>query len=197
MQPSSSIKTRRRGAGLDEAIIEAAWAELVEHGYAGLTMETVATRARTSRSVLARRWDGKAALAIAAIRHQLAKHPLNVPDRGSIRKELLEYLDRLSDLAPLLGVIFSVSLNGVFSETYASPQALRQALNEGRVDNLGLILRRAVERHEIDPAKLAAPIETLLNDLIRHHVLMNRSAPSKSLRAAWVDKIFLPLVQPD
>ena len=197
MPSSSSIKTRRRGAELDEAIIDAAWAELAEHGYAGLTMETVANRACTSRSVLARRWDGKAALAVAAIRHQLSKHPLNVPDRGNLREELLEYLDRLSDLAPISGVVFSVALNGAFRETYASRQALRQALRDGRPDNLGLILRRAVERHEIDPAKLVAPIETLLNDLIRHYVVMHRSAPPKDLRVAWVDAIFLPLVRPD
>ncbi|TEA77740.1 TetR/AcrR family transcriptional regulator [Allopusillimonas ginsengisoli] len=195
MQSSSSTKTRRRGPELDEAIIEAAWAELAEHGYAGLTMETVATRARTSRSVLARRWNGKALLAIAAIQWQLAKHPLDVPDRGSVRKELLEYLDRLSDLIPFLDVVFSVSLNKAFRETYASPQALRKALNEGRPPDLGVILSRGVARGEIDPAKLIAPIESLLSDLIRHHVLMNRSAPSKRLRANWVDAIFLPLVR--
>jgi len=197
MQSSSSTKTRRRGPELDEAIIDAAWAELAEHGYAGLTMEIVATRARTSRSVLARRWDGKAALAIAAIQSKLAKYPLDVPDRGSVRKELLEYLDRLSDLAPVFDVVLSVSLNEAFRESYASPNEMRQALNNGRFSSLDTILRRGVERGEVDPSKLIAPIESLLTDLTRHHVLMNRSAPPKGLCVAWVDAIFLPLVRPD
>lgn len=195
MRTSSTVKTRRRGADLERAIIEVAWAELLDRGYAGLTMEAVAAGALTSRSVLARRWDGKAALALAAIRHQLAKHPLAVPDRGNLRTELLEYLDRVSDLAAIIGAIYSLLSNGAFSETYASPQELRQALNGDRTDSLALILRRAADRHEIDPAKLSPPIETLLNDLIRHHILMNKSAPPKDLRAAWVDAIFLPLVR--
>ena len=53
---------RHRGAELEHAILEAAWLELEERGYAGLTMEAVAERSGTSRTVLARRWDGKAAL---------------------------------------------------------------------------------------------------------------------------------------
>ena len=35
---------RRRGADLEQAILEAAWFELSARGYAGLTMEAVAER---------------------------------------------------------------------------------------------------------------------------------------------------------
>ena len=38
-------QTRRRGPGLEAAILEAAWEELTEAGYAALTMESVAARA--------------------------------------------------------------------------------------------------------------------------------------------------------
>jgi len=53
---------RRRGAALEAAILDAAWAELVAAGYAGLTMEAVAARAQTSRPVISRRWPDRAAI---------------------------------------------------------------------------------------------------------------------------------------
>ncbi len=47
-----AVQNRRRGTALENAILDAAWAELVEHGYADMTLESVAKRAGTSRPVL-------------------------------------------------------------------------------------------------------------------------------------------------
>ncbi|MBR0646616.1 TetR/AcrR family transcriptional regulator [Plastoroseomonas hellenica] len=189
------MKSRRRGASLEEAILEAAWAELVEHGYAGLTMEGVAARAATSRPVVSRRWEGKAALAIAAIRLQREKHPLDVADRGDLRAELLEFLERASALAMATAAIFTLFTSEYFRETASTPQDLRALLTAGNRGTLAAILDRAVQRGEIAPAKLAPPVGTLLGDLFRHHAIMTFSAPPPELRAAWVDDIFLPLVR--
>ena len=38
---------RRRGKALEDAVLDAAWSELLDGGYASLTMEAVAARART------------------------------------------------------------------------------------------------------------------------------------------------------
>jgi AcrR family transcriptional regulator len=46
---------RRRGKALEDAVLDAAWSELLDAGYARFTMETVAARAHTSRPVLYRR----------------------------------------------------------------------------------------------------------------------------------------------
>ena len=46
---------RRRGIALEEALLDAAWAELTERGYDGFTIDAVAARAGTSRAVLYRR----------------------------------------------------------------------------------------------------------------------------------------------
>src|SRR5690606_25182161 len=97
--------------------------------------------------------------------------------------------------APTLLTVFSLLSSDAFRESYASANELRRALTTGKTSQLASILRRAVDRQEIDPAKLVAPIDTLLIDLIRHHVLMNRKAPPRKLCAAWVDTIFLPLVR--
>jgi AcrR family transcriptional regulator len=44
---------------LEQALLDAAWAQLVEQGYATFTMDAVAARAGTSRAVLYRRWSDK------------------------------------------------------------------------------------------------------------------------------------------
>ena len=67
---------RRRGADLENAILDAAWAEIGEKGYAGLTMENTAARAGTSRPVLSRRWSSVLALATAAIQRELGAMPV-------------------------------------------------------------------------------------------------------------------------
>jgi AcrR family transcriptional regulator len=186
---------RRRGAELENAILDAAWLELAERGYAGLTMEAVAERAGTSRPVLARRWEAKAPLAIAAIRRQLAKYPMDVPDRGDLRTELLEFLKRAADRSTGIAATFTLFLSEYFSETPATPQDLRASLVQGEGGPFAAILERAVARGEIDPKKLAPPVVSLLSDLFRHHVIMNFSAPPPALRKAWVDTVFLPLVR--
>jgi AcrR family transcriptional regulator len=186
---------RRRGADLEHAILEAAWFELAERGYSGLTMEAVAEKAGTSRPVLARRWDGRAPLAVAAIRQQMAKHPLEVPDRGNLRTELLEFLDRVSDRASEIAVAFTLFSSEYFTESRSVPKDLRAALIQGKVQPLSVILERAVERGEVDPKRLIPPVASLLSDLFRHHVIMNFSVPPPALRKAWVDTVFLPLVR--
>ena len=195
MTTVKSVKTRRRGARLEQAIIEVAWERLVEHGYTSLTMEMVASAAHTSRSVLARRWNSKAALVLAAIEYQLSQHPLQVPDRGDVRAELLEYLQRLGTLTPIMATIVTLLANEMFRKAYATPEDVRRALTAGRTDNLAVILERAVARGEVDPDKLIPPVRALIRDLMRQHVMMHRAAPSEQLFTAWVDAIFLPLVR--
>ena len=45
-------RQRRRGEELETALLAAAWDELVEAGFARLTMESVAARAKTGVAVL-------------------------------------------------------------------------------------------------------------------------------------------------
>lgn len=195
METTTTTKQRRRGVELEQSILESAWTELVDRGYPGLTMENVASRAGTSRSVLARRWDDKFSLAISTIRHQKEKYPLEVTDRGDLRAELLEYLNCLSKRATMISVVVSLLFSECFQTPHSPPEDLRAALIEGEKNVLSAIYQRAVERGEIDPGKLNPPVERLLVDLFRHHAIMTLSAPSPALRKTWVDTIFLPIVR--
>ncbi|QEH35199.1 Bacterial regulatory protein, tetR family [Aquisphaera giovannonii] len=185
---------RRRGADLEGAILDVAWDELNERGYAALTMDAVATRAGTSRSVLARRWDGRAALAIAALRRRMADYPVDVPDRGDVRSELVEMLDLAARRATAMAQAFALFSTEYYRDEGGTPDDLRATLLAGEADTLTRILERGVARGEIDPHKLTPPIASLLPNLFRHHALTTWSAPDADLRAAWIDTIFLPLV---
>ena len=80
--PTSVAATRRRGQKLEAALLEAAWDELTAAGYAAFTIEGVATRAKTSRAVIYRRWPSRPELVVAAHWHHSASAQEEVPDTG-------------------------------------------------------------------------------------------------------------------
>src|SRR5215831_21356417 len=95
-EQSQRTRQRRRGEELEAALLDAAWQELVETGFARLTMESVAARAKTGVAVLYRRWSNKDDLVIAAIRHYGNTHPVEIPDTGSLRDDMIALLSGAS-----------------------------------------------------------------------------------------------------
>ncbi len=88
MDLTADSTTRRRGAELEDAILDAAWLQLIGNGYSAFTFEAVAARAGTSRPVLYRRWKDREQLMIATIRHERAKDPIEIPDTGDLRDDV-------------------------------------------------------------------------------------------------------------
>ncbi|MDT7598911.1 MAG: hypothetical protein QOK26_988, partial [Pseudonocardiales bacterium] len=81
---------RRRGDALTAAIFDATLTELADVGYAELTMERVAGRARASKGSLYRRWSNRAELVVDAM-HHARPHYIEPPDTGRVRDDLLGY----------------------------------------------------------------------------------------------------------
>lgn len=189
------MKERRRGADLETAILNTAWAELVERGYGALTMESVAARAGTSRPVLSRRWGSREELALAAIRQELLRHPLEVPPGDNVRQELLAMLEQDAARADAVAASVVVIFTAYSAATGTSAQAFRDQLVSREADVLDEILARGVARGEIDARKLTPAVSTVLVELFRHHIMMHLEAPGAELRRAWVDEVFLPLVR--
>lgn len=188
--------TRRRGAKLEAALLQAAWDELTAVGYAALTMEGVAARARTGRAVLYRRWPSRSELVLAASRRHAAIDSMAVPDTGSLREDLLELLRHLSERAGEIAGIFSFLIADSFSETGLSLSALRErALADMPKTGSMLIIERAVARGEIDPSRLSPRICALPADLVRHDLIMTQAPVPDATLVEIVDRIFLPLVR--
>lgn len=182
---------RRRGATLDAAILDAAWAELSSCGYTDFTFESVARRAATSRTVIYRRWDTRIGLATAAIAHHLRQNPLSVPDLGNVREELCLLLRRFADRAPprLTRLLFEMGDDMV----RANDSFLHERFREHPLSG---IVARAVERGEIDPARLSPRVLKVPASLVVHEIVVTARPITDDAIAEIVDQIFLPLVRP-
>lgn len=188
---------RRRGRLLEDAILDAAWAQLEADGYAGFTIEAVAERAGTSRPVIYRRWGDKDELVGAAIAHGLRWEPLAVEDTGSLREDLIELLHRANEARASLLPLFSVLIGSYFGSSGVTFADLRTRLIGGRTRfGIDEILDRGIARGEVDPARLTPRVKAVAFDLFRHDLLMTMKPVTDAEIAGIVDEVFLPLVRP-
>lgn len=65
--PASPPRGRPRSSAADAAILDATRELLAEHGWSGLTIEGVATRAGVAKTTVYRRFDSRTDLAVAAV----------------------------------------------------------------------------------------------------------------------------------
>jgi len=191
---NDSKQTRRRGAELESAILDAAWEQLIAEGYGHFTVDTVAARARTSKPVLYRRWKTREDMLRATVRHRGAAESRPVPDTGTLRGDLLALLtDANTDRNPMAALVSSM-LGSYYNKTGPSPAELRAEFRGQRGSVVEEVVNRAVERGEADPARLTPRIIDLPFDLFRHEMVMTlKPVPDHVLRQI-VDDIFIPLV---
>lgn len=187
-------QTRRRGAALEEAILQAAADELTESGYAGLTMDKVAARAGTNKNAIYRRWPSRLALGIAAYKQLATTVPL--PDTGGLRGDVLELLRQAnrhwsSPLGAILRELFAAA--GGTSELVAQ---LQDQSGDAAAAPWLTILGRAVARGEAEPEALHPRVATLPIVLLRNEFVV-RGAPTAPdhVLVEIVDEVYLPLVR--
>lgn len=189
---------RRRGSELETALLEAAWQELVEVGYARLTMESTASRAHTGVAVLYRRWANKDELVLAALEHHRHTHPVDAPDTGSLRGDLLAELTALSEaLAGYFAITVATFFSGLMASTgLDSPARARERLMAAHpAPGLRPLYQRAHDRGEIDAARVPSAVLAMPFDLVRQDLLMDlEPLPAARIRSI-VDELFLPLVR--
>jgi AcrR family transcriptional regulator len=186
-------RQRRRGEELEGALLEAAWDELVAVGFAKLTMESVAARARTGVAVLYRRWPRKDDLVVAAMGHYGATHPVDIPDTGSLRGDMLAFLANISDGRVGFTAIVSSVFAGLLADSGLTPAEVRNQILADRPLWSDEIFRRAHERGEIDLDRLPPAILTMPFDLVRHDILMTMKPLPPERITSIVDDLFLPL----
>lgn len=191
---TSTKPQRRRGAALEEALLDAAWAELSEKGYDAFTIESVAERASTSRAVVYRRWPSKPDLVMAALAHSGFRLRTRIPDTGSLRDDMIGLLRASNRNRAPIAVLMSARLGAFYAETGRSFADLRETYVSGRTTALDALLNRAVERGEVDPAKLTPRVRNVAFDLYRHELLMTNQPVADDVIVSIVDEIFMPLV---
>ena len=190
-------RQRRRGPELVAALLDAAWDELVEVGFAKLTMESVASRAGTGIAVLYRRWANKDQLVLAAIVHHRNANPVALPDTGDLRGDLLAQLTAVSEaLAGFYAIAAAAAFSGLLTDTGLTPaQARDKVMDAQQLPRVPIIYQRAHDRGEIDLERIPSAVLAMPFDLVRHDMLMDLKPPKPARIQSIVDELFLPLVQ--
>jgi AcrR family transcriptional regulator len=193
-EQAQRTRQRRRGEELEAALLEAAWAELVEVGFARLTMESVAARAKTGVAVLYRRWPHKDDLVLDAIKHYGATHPVELPDTGSLRGDMIAMLSGFSDVRVSFATVISAAFSGLLASSGLTPAQVREKLIADRPLWSLEIYRRAAERGEIDLDRIPPIVLSMPFDLMRHDMLMTFKPIPEERVIEIVDDLFMPLV---
>jgi AcrR family transcriptional regulator len=193
--PHSGGVTRRRGEVLEAALLDAAWDELQAEGYQAMTLEAVADRAGTSRAVLYRRWPKKAELVVAALRRRRPMLSGAVPNTGSLRRDVVALLTRMSTRLSETGPEVLYGLLGDYLSDAELFDRLRADVLQIGTEVTNTMLKRAAERGEARP-DVSPRVAALPTDLYRNELLLRRTPPDKSVIAEIVDNVFLPLVRP-
>jgi AcrR family transcriptional regulator len=193
-EQAERTRQRRRGEELEAALLQAAWDELVEVGFAKLTMESVAARARTGVAVLYRRWPCKDDLMLAAIQHTVESSPVELPDTGSLRGDMIALLRSASSNRVAFITVVSAAFSGLLASSGLTPAEVREKLVSGRPLPSAEVYRRAHERGEIDLDRIPRAVLTMPGDLMRHDMLMTYQPMPEQRILEIVDDLFLPLV---
>ncbi len=191
-RPESARTSRvpRGAAVLDpavtEAILEAGLDELASRGYAGMSMDGIARRARVGKSAIYRRWASKEQLTGALIARLGVKSPDDLSDTGSLGGDIRLILDEMvvwfdgDRTGPAFADLLAEStrnpsLAGVMMAVFAEPRRARVAI----------VLDRAVARGEVGKDADRA----VLLDLVAASVFWRVVARRESASASFLDSI--------
>ncbi|MGC5010336.1 TetR/AcrR family transcriptional regulator [Streptosporangium sp. DT93] len=185
---------RKRDHTRDAQILDATLDVLAEVGYAGMTMDMVAARAKAGKATLYRRWPSKGELvvdAVARMKHTMAGVE-RLPDTGTLRGDLLALHRPQSvgegerTLRIMAGLASMISIDDTFAE------AADTAVVKPWADAHLAFMRRAVDRGEI-PA--TADIETLsqvVPCMAAHRALVQRKPFDRAFLVTLVDGVIMP-----
>ena len=183
--PPGPARTRRRGAVLEDAILDAAWDELAAVGYAQVTMAGVAARAGTNKAALYRRWPNRTGLLAAAIDRRVVPLAALPADTGSLRGDViavLQAVNRRSHAAQ------AVPDPGGELTAYLRHQAVAEGFEQ-----MDLVLRRARQRGEASATTVSTQVARLPVSVLHSELCLGAAPVRDQAIAEIVDEIFLPL----
>lgn len=141
---------RPRSPEAHRAILDAVLALLAEEGFNRMTVEGVAARAGVGKATVYRRWSSKVPLVIDAL-DTLASEQLPVPDTGSVRGDLTEFLNQLVRIMSGPDGRLVAPLIEAMSRNDELAEAFRRDLIAPRRDVGAEVIRRGIARGELRP----------------------------------------------
>ncbi len=154
--PAPSVAPRRplgrpRSDRAHRAILDAARAELVEHGFSRFRLEHVAARAGVGKATIYRRWPSKEALAQELL-SELASPHIAVADVGDTRAELEACVENArhavaeTPFGPVIRALLSqIAINPALGDPF------RETVVRARREEVARVVGRGVERGDLRP----------------------------------------------
>ena len=180
---------RPRDPAADRAILRATLKLLTDQGYAGMSVERVASEAGVGKTTIYRRYASKEELAVAAI-GTLRDEMGSPPDTGSACTDIVEMIVQ-SQMMAERGPGFAM-IGALLVEERRNPELLelfRERIMQPRTDDALKVLQRGVDRGEIRPdVDLEFAVHAMLGALFVRHVL--GTPESRKRIAETVDTIW-------
>jgi AcrR family transcriptional regulator len=150
---SKQAVPRRRPGGrsmqVQAAVFNATMELLLTESYEAITIAEIASRSGIHETSIYRRWKTKEAL-IMAVLLERAKELFPIPDTGSVRSDLLQWLHSVSTFlqSPLGESVAQLNITTLHSTAMAPPH---QHFWQHRFELFNRIVARAKERGELSP----------------------------------------------
>lgn len=172
--PPAGRRPGGRTARIRTQVLDAVLAELGEHGYDGLTTDTVAARAGVHRTTVYRRWGDVGGL-LADVLDAASDDDWQPPDTGSLEGDLTalnqEIHTALTAQPPVVSALIAASFR---SEKAADAQ---QRLWEDRYARCEIVVSRAVQRGDLPPGTDARRLLITATAPLYHQLLLLRTTP--------------------
>lgn len=199
--PSLAVAQRRRGAALEDAILEAAYAELSEAGYSTFSVEAVAARARTGKASIYRRWATKQLLVLDALCARLPTaqdcgfEPV-LPESMTTVEALYMVARKITDIlsSPAGDAIRAVKCEAVTDPELA--RAIDDRFQAPRRAALLALLERGAARGEVRPGAVTPLVADVLPAVLTHRVLLQREPVTEKVITAILEQVLIPLIEP-
>lgn len=185
-------RPRRRGPALEEPIYDAVLGELAEFGFARMSVERVAARAKTGKSALYRRWPTKLELVVDTLAHAVPA-PAPQVSSGDLRADLLAFLRHMA--AALEGPA-GTAVRASIGELAKQPQlhaALRAQVVKPHESVLRTLVSAAVARGQARPGALEQECLAAGPALLRQHVIEYGPPIPDELIVRVVDNALIPM----
>jgi AcrR family transcriptional regulator len=183
--------SRRRDDALMSAIRDATWAELTDNGYAGVTFEGVARRAKTGKPVLYRRYRSRAQMVTDAL-PTLRTPPLEMASSENLRDDILAMVKSLVKQWQQIGL--DTYRNLIAEADEATLETFQTKVAAHTDHTIRRALDAARNRGEIGPARIPDRVATSILALVRNELLFSHSTIDPGALVELVDLIYLPAV---
>lgn len=193
VDPANAL-VRRRGSTLQQAIFDAVVEQMNTAGFAGLTMEGIASCAHTGKAALYRRWQCKEDLVVDALNHVLPSFE-NEPDTGNLRDDIVGVMDHMLDIINSAAGCAIMNLMGELDRDHEFAKTLNERVLAPRKTMMTRIIKRAVERGELGTTAVSPLVIEAGPALVLHHLFCYGPPIEHSVAEAVVDDVVLPLLR--